>query len=252
MLIFIGLFTQADKAGRFRWNVRQLKLDLLPFIEYDLEAALNSLREGGFITEYSVDGMIYGLIRGFGKHQYTTGREPESKLPPPPGQSGSLTDTCSVHARACTKRAEERIFSHTGSESGSGSGSGSESYKAICSSLSAYPTPRRLEPEDGSSALLLAKEVEKRCHLFTGKAHESILKACEVEILSGKSTSAIAEEMASSWKEYRAAGNKLDFPYGPDRFFGEGLYRDKGAWRYKDGYAPRVPRQYYVASEAQL
>ena len=32
-LCFIGLFTQADREGRFRWQPRRLKAQILPYAE---------------------------------------------------------------------------------------------------------------------------------------------------------------------------------------------------------------------------
>jgi hypothetical protein len=34
-LAFIGLFTCCDREGRFRWRLRQLKLDVLPYDSID-------------------------------------------------------------------------------------------------------------------------------------------------------------------------------------------------------------------------
>jgi hypothetical protein len=127
MLIFIGLFTQADKEGRFCWNVRQLKLDLLPFIDYDLGVTLSALSEAGFIAKYVVNGKSYGVIPGFKTHQYTTGKEPDSKLPAPPDMYQSMTRTCSEHASSFTGHTEERITGHTEERIPGHTGSESES-----------------------------------------------------------------------------------------------------------------------------
>ena len=80
-LAFIGLFTCCDRDGRFRWQARRLKLDLLPYDDIDLGAVLEALRAYGFIQQYSYEGEIYGCIPSWSKHQYCNQREPESVLP---------------------------------------------------------------------------------------------------------------------------------------------------------------------------
>lgn len=85
MLVFAGLWTQCDSKGRFRWRPRQLKLDILPFMDFDMEVILEKLRESGFLEKYEVDGKYYGLVPTFRDHQRLTGKEREDgeKYPEP-------------------------------------------------------------------------------------------------------------------------------------------------------------------------
>ena len=87
-LAFVGLFTVADREGRFKWRPRTLKLDVLPHDFIDFAAVLDALAHAGFIESYEVDGEKYGWIPTFTKHQRFTGKEAEAKslLPPPPQQ----------------------------------------------------------------------------------------------------------------------------------------------------------------------
>ncbi len=82
-LSFSGLWTCADKEGRFKWKPVELKLDILPYDEVDFENVLLSLAENGFIEKYEVDGKEYGCIPTFKDHQRITGSEAtaESKIP---------------------------------------------------------------------------------------------------------------------------------------------------------------------------
>lgn len=86
MLTFIGLFTQADGAGRFEWKPRTLKLHILPFVTFDIEDTLNILCNAGHIVYYVFEGKAYGQVVNFTKHQRIIGREYQepSKLPQPP------------------------------------------------------------------------------------------------------------------------------------------------------------------------
>lgn len=75
MLVFAGLWGHCDKAGRFEWRPRQLKLDILPFLPFDMTETLNLLVASGFIRRYSADGGEYGVIPSFQDHQRINGKE---------------------------------------------------------------------------------------------------------------------------------------------------------------------------------
>lgn len=80
-LAYIGLFTVADREGRFKWRPRQLKLDVLPYDDIDFSRVLDALATRGFIQKYTVNGEIYGLITSFTTHQVINNRESESTIP---------------------------------------------------------------------------------------------------------------------------------------------------------------------------
>ncbi len=81
-LAFIGLFTVADRDGRFKWRPRQLKLDVLPYDDIDFSRVLDALATRGFIVKYTKDGEHFGFIPTFTTHQVINNREKESELPP--------------------------------------------------------------------------------------------------------------------------------------------------------------------------
>jgi len=83
---FAGLWTAADREGRFRWQPRALKLDCLPYDDVDFGVVLDMLGQCGFIVKYQFDGGgdQYGYIPGFNKHQHINQREAQSTLPAPP------------------------------------------------------------------------------------------------------------------------------------------------------------------------
>lgn len=86
MLVFAGLWGHCDKAGRFEWKPRMLKLDILPFLPFDMTETLNLLVASGFIVRYSADGGEYGVIPSFGDHQRIGGKEAQEagRFPEPP------------------------------------------------------------------------------------------------------------------------------------------------------------------------
>jgi len=75
MMVFCGLWGHCDSKGRFEWKPRQLKLDILPFINFDMAQTLHILDQSGMVKRYAVDGKEYGEIPSFEKHQRLSGKE---------------------------------------------------------------------------------------------------------------------------------------------------------------------------------
>lgn len=82
-LAFIGLFTVADREGRFAWRPRSLKTDCLPYDGVDFSRVLDALASRGFIVKYEVAGELYGYIPSFKTHQVINNREAKSDIPEP-------------------------------------------------------------------------------------------------------------------------------------------------------------------------
>lgn len=85
MLVFEGLWTQCDKNGVFEYKPRQLKLDILPFVQYDMGASLVLLREAKMISLMVHGEKVYGFIPSFKIHQRISGKEAQDgpKFPQP-------------------------------------------------------------------------------------------------------------------------------------------------------------------------
>lgn len=80
---YAGLWTAADREGRFAWKPRALKLDCLPYDECDFSAVLDELAARGFIKKYEIEGQSYGYIPSWKDHQVINNRERESDIPEP-------------------------------------------------------------------------------------------------------------------------------------------------------------------------
>jgi len=82
---YIGLWTQADRAGRMEDRPKRLKARLFPYDDVDMEAMLTDLSKSGFIVRYLVNGRAYIAIKpsSWARHQYIRNNEPESVIPPP-------------------------------------------------------------------------------------------------------------------------------------------------------------------------
>lgn len=88
-----GLWTVADREGRFRWRPENLKLDILPFDDLDFSRVLDALVTRGFIVKYVHSGKQYGLIPTFKNHQFINNKENPSILPAPPDEAEIMEDS---------------------------------------------------------------------------------------------------------------------------------------------------------------
>ncbi len=81
-LAFIGLWTQCDRRGLFKWEPVRLKLNVLPFDDVDFARVLEALHTEGFIESYEVEGRRYGRIPNFMKHQsFHVNEKADSSIP---------------------------------------------------------------------------------------------------------------------------------------------------------------------------
>ncbi len=80
-LAYIGLWTQADREGRFIYEPRRLKARVLPYDDVDFSRVLDALATRGFIQIYIVDGKKYAWIPSWHLHQSINNKEKDSSLP---------------------------------------------------------------------------------------------------------------------------------------------------------------------------
>jgi hypothetical protein len=72
-LLFIGLWTIADRHGRLKLNPKKIKAEILPYEDLTCTALvrfLHQLTTKGFISTYRVNGEDYLQIVNFEKHQH--------------------------------------------------------------------------------------------------------------------------------------------------------------------------------------
>lgn len=88
-LLFIGLWTLADKDGRLEDRPKRIKMNVFPADNVDVDAGLSDLQRQGFLTRYVVDGVACIQIINWDKHQSPHHTEKASVLPP--FDNGGLT-----------------------------------------------------------------------------------------------------------------------------------------------------------------
>ena len=82
-IAFIGLWCAADKEGRFRWEPRRLKAQILPYDDCDFSRVLDALATRGFLVKYRVKDALLGAIPSWKRHQIINNKERSSQLPEP-------------------------------------------------------------------------------------------------------------------------------------------------------------------------
>ena len=80
-LLYIALWTEADREGRLYWRPGNFKLRFLPGDGCDIYALCGELLESGLVVTYVVDGKTYAEIPTFTRHQSINVRERKSVLP---------------------------------------------------------------------------------------------------------------------------------------------------------------------------
>ena len=80
-MLFAGLWCLADREGRLKDKPKDIKVQILPFDDVDVDSLLDSLCSK-FITRYEVDGERYIQVNNFKKHQKPHKNETESEIPP--------------------------------------------------------------------------------------------------------------------------------------------------------------------------
>lgn len=98
-LLFIGLWTLADREGRLEDRPKRIKIELFPFDSIDIDPMLAELQSEGFIVRYEIDGRKLIEVENFVKHQDPHYKEKASELPPPPGRENLVKATTITRAK---------------------------------------------------------------------------------------------------------------------------------------------------------
>ena len=104
-LFFVGLWCVADREGRFEDRPRRLWAEIMPYDQYEGEAAMEQLAERGFVVRYEVCGVRYAQIVNFLKHQAPHCKEAPSIIPEPAAESTGKG--CDEHLESTGKGGDE-------------------------------------------------------------------------------------------------------------------------------------------------
>jgi hypothetical protein len=236
-IAFAGLWTVADREGRFRWEPRAIKLDCLPYDDVDFSRVLDALTTRGFVVRYNVETREYGYIPSFPKHQVINNREAASDLPEP-NETNILTREARVDD-ACLQSLKSAQGEGKGREQ---EGKGRERTKRRVDDASAarfddfkkgYPKRKGANPwkpaRDRFSALVKAGEDPEV--IILGARRYSAELAEDGKVGTGFVAQAVTWLNQHRWKDYArpAAVTQVSGPPAPGLPTDEELRRKYGA-----------------------
>lgn len=96
-MLFIGLWTLADREGRLEDRPKRIKADVFPYDDINVDHELGRLHEAGFIVRYEAEGRKYIQVVTFLRHQRPHHKEEPSTIPPPVMLEPSLSQACVNH-----------------------------------------------------------------------------------------------------------------------------------------------------------
>ena len=80
-LLFVGLWTIADRDGRIEDRPKKVKAETMPYDNFDCDEALSDLQRAGFIVRYASGGTNVIQVVNWDKHQNPHVKEQPSTLP---------------------------------------------------------------------------------------------------------------------------------------------------------------------------
>ena len=168
-LLFAGLWCIADREGRIEDRPRQIKLEVMPADECDVDVMLNDLHNSGFINRYEVDGEKFLRILKWKKHQNPHMKEVDSAIPEPkraspekPGTSPEKSGLAGTIPEQAEKTPEP-------------TGLIPDSLNLIPSSLITAVADEKTEPEKDSDAEAIRRWLEQYTEGKFGAAGDPIV-----------------------------------------------------------------------------
>lgn len=102
-LVFIGLWTMADREGRLEYRPKKIKIEIMPYDKISIESAILELQKRGFLIIYKFNQMDYLQIVNWDKHQNPHHKEIDSEIQPPDSNAlfhaQVMHESCISHAQ---------------------------------------------------------------------------------------------------------------------------------------------------------
>jgi hypothetical protein len=83
-LLYIALWCEADREGRFTWKPKTFKMRYFPGDSANVDKLCGEVRDAALVLVYVVNDIEYAFIPTFHSHQHINPREAKSQLPEPP------------------------------------------------------------------------------------------------------------------------------------------------------------------------
>jgi hypothetical protein len=214
--------TSCDREGRFKWRPRVLKLDILPYDSCDFSAVLDAWLTRGFVVKYRVGDEWYGWIPTFLTHQVPNNREQASQLPSfeqaeekvDHRKDQLLTRGQRVNGASVTVLEKESVEGKgTGRE---GEGNNASHTSDLNATECAMAQARELRISDQRTIEAMRAQIQLES--------DDSKKSCEYASLKVK----------SAIEDYQASSEKLAYTLPIDKFLGQGLWRNRDGWPWKN------------------
>lgn len=204
-LIFIGLWTIADRRGRLEFNPKKIKAQILPYEHLtgtELVPYLHRLCTAGFLIAYKDDKNSYLQVVNFEKHQHIHKDEKDSEIPPVDRcQVIDIQQPQEIH-RTCTEEAPHNNGATTKEEPNEHALTTLLPYH-LKSELLPSELPKPASPENFGQ---ISKERLEQCRLESVRlGFEVVAEKWPKEAFKNETNLKI--HLSSMWREYE--------PYNP-------------------------------------
>lgn len=136
-LLFIGLWCLADREGRLRDRPNQIRLNIFPGEDVDVNSGLEALQAAGLVIRYEAESERLLQIRNFQNHQTPHHKEAESILPPCLADGCGNVEPNTVQASATSNSGMYLVTRNSKHSNGGGGGETPES--SFAGFWSVYP-----------------------------------------------------------------------------------------------------------------
>jgi hypothetical protein len=97
------------------------------------------------------------------------------------------------------------------------------------------------------SASMVAKDVLTELCLGGRPLLRVLETVAKGELKAGRDPSELRDAMIAAWRDYEASRPSMtQYTKKPENFFGDGAWRNKAAWPWKEGKAPQIGSRRYV------
>lgn len=178
-LLFIGLWSMADRRGRLEDRPRRIKASVLPYDEADIDDLLNQLHAAGFIIRYTLNELELIQVVGFEKHQRINGKEAETESEYPEHTPGSEREAPGKHPGS-TREAVEITGREGKGREGNMEGKGKEG-KGGVGDVADEPQPaaKKKEPLSDDDWLKNLSSDPAYTGLDVPREHAKMIRWCE-------------------------------------------------------------------------
>lgn len=155
-LLFVGLWTLADREGRLENRPKKIRAELFPYrFDIDVTTGLAWLMDNSFINIYEIDGVSYIQVNNWRRHQSPHHKEVDSVIPP--------------EAKVENKDKKQGVTqAQPKHESSMNQASVNENASCPTDSLNLIPDSRSLIADDGEAQAPHANDNRERFEMFNG------------------------------------------------------------------------------------